>query len=90
DDSDKEAEGTGDDFRAAPWIQGLAPLDRLREVFDIDAAQRGELEKCTESAIRAHNYKVDTDLGARAYDKLSRAFPELADLPARQRLQTQI
>ncbi|KAK6980584.1 hypothetical protein R3P38DRAFT_2579849, partial [Favolaschia claudopus] len=41
-------------------------------------------------AIRAHNYKVDTDLGARAYDKLSRAFPELADLPSRQRLQTQI
>ncbi|KAK6974188.1 hypothetical protein R3P38DRAFT_2812226 [Favolaschia claudopus] len=51
DDSDEEDEGTGlgDDFRAAPWIQGLAPLDRLREVFDIDAAQRGELEKCTES-----------------------------------------
>ncbi|KAK6995578.1 hypothetical protein R3P38DRAFT_2416634, partial [Favolaschia claudopus] len=41
-------------------------------------------------AIRAHNYKVDTDLGARAYDKLSRAFPELAGLPSRQRLQTQI
>ncbi|KAJ7159302.1 hypothetical protein C8R43DRAFT_881989, partial [Mycena crocata] len=41
-------------------------------------------------AIRAHNYKVDTDLGARAYDKLGRAFPELADLPTRQRLQTQI
>ncbi|KAK6969255.1 hypothetical protein R3P38DRAFT_2414184, partial [Favolaschia claudopus] len=86
-----EGTGLGDDFRAAPWIQGLAPLDRLREVFDIDAAQRGELEKSNEmKAIRAHNYKVDTDLGARAYDKLSRAFPELADLPSRQRLQTQI
>ncbi|KAJ7356536.1 hypothetical protein DFH08DRAFT_626532, partial [Mycena albidolilacea] len=41
-------------------------------------------------AIRAHNYKVDTDLGAWAYNKLVRAFPELADLPSRQRLQTQI
>ncbi|KAJ7242219.1 hypothetical protein C8J57DRAFT_1084441, partial [Mycena rebaudengoi] len=41
-------------------------------------------------SIRAHNYKVDTDLGARAYDKLPRAFPELADLPSRQQLRTQI
>ncbi|KAJ6496381.1 hypothetical protein C8R45DRAFT_823187, partial [Mycena sanguinolenta] len=42
------------------------------------------------TAIRAHNYKVDTDLGARAYDKLARAFPELAGLPSRQQLRTQI
>lgn len=41
-------------------------------------------------AIRAHNYKVNTDLGARAYDKLGRAFPELANLPSRQRLRTQV
>ncbi|KAJ7270851.1 hypothetical protein C8J57DRAFT_1065279 [Mycena rebaudengoi] len=41
-------------------------------------------------SIRAHNYKVDTDLGARAYDKLPRTFPELADLPSRQQLRTQI
>ncbi|KAJ7718167.1 hypothetical protein B0H16DRAFT_1337632, partial [Mycena metata] len=42
------------------------------------------------NAIRAHNYKVDVDLGARAYDKLPRAFPELEALPSRQRLRTQI
>ncbi|KAJ7258554.1 hypothetical protein C8J57DRAFT_1073663, partial [Mycena rebaudengoi] len=40
--------------------------------------------------IRAHNFKVDTDLGARVYDKLPRAFPELAGLPSRRLLQSQI
>lgn len=41
-------------------------------------------------AIRAHNFKVDTELGARVYDKLPRAFPELSGLPSRRLLQTQI
>ncbi|KAJ7150033.1 hypothetical protein C8R43DRAFT_866397, partial [Mycena crocata] len=42
------------------------------------------------NTIRAHNFKVDTELGAHAYNKLSRAFPALADLPSRRRLQSQI
>ncbi|KAK6995579.1 hypothetical protein R3P38DRAFT_2785681 [Favolaschia claudopus] len=42
-ESDEEEEGSelGDNFQAAPWLQGLSPLDCLREVFDLDAAKRG-------------------------------------------------
>lgn len=41
-------------------------------------------------SIRAHNFKVDVNLGARSYTKLARAFPELTDLLSLQRLQTRI
>lgn len=40
--------------------------------------------------IRAHNYKVDVNLGARAFEKLSRAFPQLDDLPSLKRLQSRM
>jgi Transposase family tnp2 len=42
------------------------------------------------NAIRAHNYRVDTNIGARSYSKLSRAFPSLGNLPSLQQLQTRI
>lgn len=42
------------------------------------------------TAIRAHNFKVDTDIGARTFEKLSRAFPELHDLLSLHRLRTRI
>lgn len=41
-------------------------------------------------AIRGFNYKVDTDMSARAYDKLPRAFPEIHRLPKHHRLRTRI
>jgi hypothetical protein len=42
------------------------------------------------NVIRAHNYKVNTNLGARAYSKLCRAFPALHTLPSLKRLRTHI
>jgi hypothetical protein len=42
------------------------------------------------AAIRAHNYITDTNLGARSYAKLRKAFPELSNLPSLQRLRTRI
>ncbi|KAJ7182019.1 hypothetical protein C8R46DRAFT_1313852 [Mycena filopes] len=90
-DDDEEDEPLGADLGVAPWLQGLSALDRLEEVFNVDAAHRGhKLTADKMNAIRAHNYKVDVDLGARAYDKLPRAFPELEGLPSRQKLRTQI
>jgi hypothetical protein len=41
-------------------------------------------------AIRAHNFKVNIDLGSRAYAKLRRAFPKLRDLPSLSQLQSEI
>ncbi|KAJ7211462.1 hypothetical protein C8J57DRAFT_985051, partial [Mycena rebaudengoi] len=41
-------------------------------------------------AIRAHNLKVNIDLGSRAYKKTARAFPQLRDLPSLYELQSQI
>ncbi|KAF7361101.1 hypothetical protein MSAN_01141700 [Mycena sanguinolenta] len=41
-------------------------------------------------AIRAHNFKVNVDLGSRAYAKMRRAFPQLFDLPSLSRLQSEI
>ncbi|KAJ7218621.1 hypothetical protein GGX14DRAFT_310063, partial [Mycena pura] len=41
-------------------------------------------------AIRAHNLKVNIDLGARAYEKMKRAFPQLKDLPSLYQLQARI
>lgn len=41
--------------------------------------------------VRGFNFKVDTDMSARAYDKLPRAFPdELGDLPKHYALRTRI
>jgi hypothetical protein len=41
-------------------------------------------------AIRAHNFKVTNNLGARMYSKLSCAFPTLNNLPSLKRLRTHI
>ncbi|KAJ6451055.1 hypothetical protein C8R45DRAFT_883421, partial [Mycena sanguinolenta] len=41
-------------------------------------------------AIRAHNLKVNIDLGARTYVKMKRAFPQLHDLPSLYQLQARI
>jgi hypothetical protein len=41
--------------------------------------------------VRGFNYKVETDMSARVYDKLPRAFPdELGDLPKHYALHTHI
>jgi hypothetical protein len=41
-DSDEEDDlALGDDFQAAPWLQGLSAQERLEEVFNVDAATRG-------------------------------------------------
>ncbi|KAJ7115668.1 hypothetical protein C8R44DRAFT_739424 [Mycena epipterygia] len=41
-DSDEEDDSAlGDDFQAAPWLQGLSAQERLQEVFNMDAATRG-------------------------------------------------
>jgi hypothetical protein len=41
-DSDEEDDSAlGDDFQAAPWLQGLSAQERLEEVFNVDAAMRG-------------------------------------------------
>jgi hypothetical protein len=42
------------------------------------------------NAARAHNFKVNVDLGSRAYDKMRRAFPQLSDLPSLAKLQAEI
>jgi hypothetical protein len=41
-DSDEEENGElGVDFGVAPWLQGLSAREKLEEVFNVDAAQRG-------------------------------------------------
>src|ERR1700722_12256337 len=40
--------------------------------------------------LRAFNYKVSVDLGATAFEKMSRAFPQLNNLPSLQRINTRI
>jgi hypothetical protein len=42
------------------------------------------------NVIRAHNYRVNTNLGSIAYAMLPRAFPVLNDLPSLKRLRTRI
>ncbi|KAJ7318071.1 hypothetical protein DFH08DRAFT_613361, partial [Mycena albidolilacea] len=42
------------------------------------------------NAARAHNFKVNVDLGSRAYDKMRRTFPQLSDLPSLAKLQAEI
>lgn len=42
------------------------------------------------TAIRAHNFKVDTNLTGKAYNKLRNAFPSLENLMSLQQLQTRI
>ena len=40
--------------------------------------------------IRAHNYKIDVNLGDRSFEKLSRAFPALGNLPSLKRIQARM
>lgn len=42
------------------------------------------------TTIRAHNFKVDTDIGANTFEKLPRAFPELRDISSLQKLRTRV
>jgi Transposase family tnp2 len=42
------------------------------------------------NVIRAHNYKVDVNLGDRSYQKLLRAFPGIENLPSLQRLRSRM
>ena len=42
------------------------------------------------NVIRAHNYKVDVNLGDRSFNKLIRAFPALGGLPSLKRIQSRI
>lgn len=42
------------------------------------------------NSIRAFNFKVNTNLGAKSYAKLRLAFPQLSDLLSLQKLQTRI
>ncbi|KAJ7198719.1 hypothetical protein GGX14DRAFT_303419, partial [Mycena pura] len=41
-------------------------------------------------SIRTHNAKVSIDIGARAYEKLKRVFPQLRNLPTLCQLQSEI
>jgi hypothetical protein len=42
------------------------------------------------NTIQAHNFKVNVDLGSRAYAKMRRAFPKLYNLPSLSHLQSEI
>ncbi|KAF7371699.1 hypothetical protein MVEN_00026300 [Mycena venus] len=45
-ESDEEEDcAFGDNFQAAPWLQGLSAQERLEEVFNVDAATRGHCRK---------------------------------------------
>ncbi|KAJ7195545.1 hypothetical protein GGX14DRAFT_297424, partial [Mycena pura] len=48
------------------------------------------LDEYTMNAIRAHNFKVNVDLGSCTYRKMRRAFPQLNDLPTLAQLQSRI
>ncbi|CUA76247.1 RNA-directed RNA polymerase L [Rhizoctonia solani] len=77
----------------APWLQGLTARDILGQELEAELARNGgrTLNDDDMKAVRGFNYKVDTDMSARAYDKLPRAFPdELGDLPKTYTLRTRM
>ncbi|KAJ1310651.1 hypothetical protein OPQ81_009180 [Rhizoctonia solani] len=68
----------------ASWIKGLTAEDVLSQELEAEIVQTGGRTLTGEDmkAVRGFNYKVETNITARAYDKLPRAFPdELGDLP---------
>ncbi|KAK6992593.1 hypothetical protein R3P38DRAFT_3429840 [Favolaschia claudopus] len=71
----------------------LNPYELLEGELASEESQRPQGSRLTEAAmnaIRAHNLKVSIDLGARAYTKTKRAFPQLKDLPSLAHLQSEI
>ncbi|KAK7006936.1 hypothetical protein R3P38DRAFT_3600921, partial [Favolaschia claudopus] len=71
----------------------LNPYELLEGELESEESQRPRDSRLTEAAmnaIRAHNLKVSVDLGARAYTKTKRAFPQLKDLPSLAHLQSEI
>ncbi|KAF7334087.1 hypothetical protein MVEN_02314400 [Mycena venus] len=69
----------------------LTAVQILEGEFELEERRRGhKLGPSAMDAIRAHNLKVNIDLGARAYEKTKRAFPQLHDLPSLYELQARI
>ncbi|KAF8125394.1 hypothetical protein K438DRAFT_1928195, partial [Mycena galopus ATCC 62051] len=70
------------------WLTAAEILEGEFEREEMHREQR--LNESAMNAIRAHNLKVNIDLGARAYEKMKRAFPQLHDLPSLYQLQARI
>ncbi|CAE7076308.1 unnamed protein product [Rhizoctonia solani] len=78
---------------AAPWLEGLTASDILSQELEAEIAHTCGRTLTDEDmkTVRSFNYKVDTDMSTRAYNKLARAFPdELGDLPKHHALRTRI
>ncbi|EUC54503.1 hypothetical protein RSOL_053200, partial [Rhizoctonia solani AG-3 Rhs1AP] len=56
----------------APWLQGLTASDVISQELEAEIAHTGGRTLTHEDmkTVRSFNYKVDTDMSARAYDKL--------------------
>ncbi|KAK7029081.1 hypothetical protein R3P38DRAFT_3189247 [Favolaschia claudopus] len=79
-DEDEDDRAVGDNFSAAPWLQGLNALDVLSEEFDRYIASletnvdpHSRLSDDDLRDIRAFNLKVETSLGTRDFEKLRRS-----------------
>ncbi|KAG8756114.1 hypothetical protein FRC11_005537 [Ceratobasidium sp. 423] len=63
----------------AAWIKGLTAAGTLSQELEAEIACTGDEDMKT---IQGFNYKVDTDMSARMYNKLPWAFPDkLGDHP---------
>ncbi|KAF7325517.1 hypothetical protein MKEN_00400800 [Mycena kentingensis (nom. inval.)] len=59
-------------------------------ILSQDAQSGPRLSERAMDSVRAHNFKVKTDLGSRAYNMMRRAFPQLKDLPSLTKLQSEV
>ncbi|KAG8686434.1 hypothetical protein FRC11_008958, partial [Ceratobasidium sp. 423] len=77
----------------AAWIEGLTAAGTLSQELEAEITCTGGQKLIDEDmkTIWGFNYKVDTDMSARVYDKLPWAFPdELGNLPKHHALRTRI
>ncbi|KAG9090141.1 hypothetical protein FS749_000788 [Ceratobasidium sp. UAMH 11750] len=66
----------------APWLEGLCARDIVAQEVEAKLMRGQKLSESDLLTARAFNFKVNTDMSAKAFGKMRQAFPAFHDLPS--------
>ncbi|KAG9076001.1 hypothetical protein FS749_012268 [Ceratobasidium sp. UAMH 11750] len=74
----------------APWLEGLSARDIVAQEVEAKLMRGQKLSESDLLTARAFNFKVDTNMSAKAFGKMRQAFPAFHDLPSYDRTRTRM